>query len=200
MKIVLQVSGEMGTVKIDGRELFIRSGEPFEVPVLTGTDFDAAGYRQYTIPEEYACREILHNLWYLGIVEVPFVREGFQIKMDEAGAVALAKKAFIAAQEKIVADYVRTQQERVQQGSPANPPNGRAAAIISMRGIDIKREYGLNPAGHGHVAAAASLEESLTAQFAERMKAMEAVYEAKLAQILAAATAKPEGGGKQKAS
>ena len=190
MKLVYQESGETASVIIDTKEVKIPSGKVTEVPEIRGTDYNPAGPLAYTIPPDYVVKELMAKLWWCGLIEVKVERDGFQMKLeDESSIKARAKAALDAAERQIVADWVQSQQQRIQQNAGALPPGGRALHVIEKRGIDIAKEYNLRPAGYGTLPPAITdIETKMRAEYEQRMAdelaQQKATFDAKFNEIM----------------
>lgn len=165
MKLLIHAAEEDATCLIDGHPFVIPPNESFEVPVIVGTDHNNNGPFEYTIPENLVAELIVKHCWHFGMVEIPVIRTkgklGTKYEYDAEQALLQARDALIKAEEQILANYVKVAQERMGQGLPAAPPNGRALMIIEKRKIDLKKQYNITPAGYGTVARAAANQDEM---------------------------------------
>src|SRR5204863_3582008 len=148
MKFVYHVDDEPASVLIDGRLLTIPPNELFEVPEIRGTDCNNNGNFEYIIPDHAVLNRLLEHAWYHGLVEVPVIRTPSGVTTDVEAAKRQARDKLNAAHDRILTRYVSDQQERVtQHGKSAIAPGGRVLQIIEKRGIDLKRDFNIDPPG-----------------------------------------------------
>lgn len=147
MKFLMHVDEENAEVQVDGRSFSIPPNELFEVPEIRGTDCNNNGQHQYISPPEHVAKVILNAAWYHGMIEVPVTRKGFQMEVDIPAARAEADARLREAEHKMLERYVMDQRERALANAPPLPPSGRLVTIIKRRGIDLKRDFNIDPPG-----------------------------------------------------
>lgn len=149
MIFLFHVDDEPAVCRIDNKTIAIPPHELFEVPEIRGTDTNNNGPQEYITPAHQVAKLVIAHCWYNGIVEVPILKTKTGLTADVPAAEALAKKALSKAQDLILTKYVQDQQERVTQyNKPAIAPNGRVKTIIEKRGIDLKKEFNIDPPGY----------------------------------------------------
>lgn len=167
MCLVIHASDGPAEACIDGRGFVIPPNQIFEVPSITCTDHNNNGPIEYTTPANHVMKALLQQCWRWGLVEVPVIKEqgrfGVKYSFDETAAHELAKQALIAAEDRMVTEYVSVQKARMVANLPALPPNGTVATVIENRKIDLDREFNIKPIGYGTVAKAAAANEEMEA-------------------------------------
>ena len=146
MIFVLHVDGEPAQAMIDGRLLIIPPNELFEVPEIRGMDCNNNGPVEYLIPDKLVAQKLIQHCWFHGLVEVPMVRTKGGVTSDIDAARASARTALETAQDSMLTKYVQDQQERVtRDNKPAIAPSAPLEKIIRKRGIDLKRDFNIDP-------------------------------------------------------
>lgn len=148
MIFVMHMDEEVATVVVDGRLLTIPPDFAFEVPEIRGNDMNNNGHYEYIIPDHQVAAKVREHGWYHGIVDVPVIRTGNAITVDTDAARVAAKTALMAAQDAMLTLYITEQQERIKGGKAALPPDGRVATVIERRGIDLRRDFSIDPPGY----------------------------------------------------
>lgn len=149
MIFLFHVDTEDACCRIDNRTIVIPPNEPFEVPEIRSTDCNNNGPYEYLIPDHKVAEKVMEHCWYNGIVQVPVIKSKTGVSIDVDKARVEAKTKLSLAEDRILTRYVSDQQERVtQHNKPAIAPNGRVAMIIEKRGIDLKKEFNIDPPGY----------------------------------------------------
>lgn len=129
MKLLLHTDDETVFVRVDINSYILPPGEPVE------------------IENDHHANIILEQKVFHGIVEVPMTKTRSGINYDIESATASAKEALLAADDLVVAQYIRTQlEDRLGAGKPALAPQGRALKIIRRTQTDLA-DYGIMPVG-----------------------------------------------------
>lgn len=129
MKLLLHTDDEVVHARIDINSYTLPPGEPVE------------------IENDHHANLILEQKVFHGIVEVPTIKSRTGISYDIDSAIATSKEALLAADDLVVAQYIRTQlEDRLGAGKPALAPQGRALKIIRRTKTDLA-DYGIMPVG-----------------------------------------------------
>lgn len=148
MIFLLHVDEEPAKASIDGRLFVIPPNELFEVPEIRGTDCNNNGPVEYVITDKLVAQKLVQHCWYHGMVEVPMIRTKGGVTSDVDAAKKAARVALELAQDKMLTSYVQEQQERVtRENKPALAPSVPLIKIIERRGINLKRDFNIDPPG-----------------------------------------------------
>lgn len=148
MIFLYHVDNENAETVIDGRLFVIPPNDLFEVPEIRGTDTNNNGPQEYIIPDKMVAQKILEHCWYHGVVQVPMIRTKGGVTSDVKAAEREARESLERAHDMMLTRYVQDQQERVtRENKPALAPGGRLTKIIERRGIDLKKEFNIDPPG-----------------------------------------------------
>ena len=149
MIFLLHVDSEAATALVDGRLFVIPPNELFEVPEIRGTDCNNNGPMEYVITDKQVAQKLIAHCWYHGVVEVPMTRTKGGVTSDIETARKVARQALETAEDTILTQYVEAQQERViRENKPAIPPSAPLIKIIEKRGINLKKEFNIDPPGY----------------------------------------------------
>jgi hypothetical protein len=169
--------------QVDSSSFSIPPGELWEVPDVHSTDNN----REYITPAKIVAELILKRCWYHGMIVVPVERVGNSFNTNMEAAEKQARQALRDSEDHMLTNYVNWQKERMAStpGAVALPPGGTVQKIIEKRGIDLKRDFNIDPPGYviekGHATE-------------DRMKALEqenAEMKEMLKQLLAKKTKEP---------
>jgi hypothetical protein len=139
---------ETAYIRVDGKLLTIPPNELFEVPELRGMDCNNNGNQEYIIPPKMVAEKAMEDGWFHGIVLVPVTKTKTGVTADVEPAKIAARTALEAAEDTSLTKYVNDQQERVtMHNKPAMAPGGRILKIIQKRGIDLKKDFNIDPPG-----------------------------------------------------
>jgi len=148
MIFLYHVDDENAEAVIDGRLFVIPPNDLFEVPEIRGTDTNNNGPQEYIIPDRIVAQKLLEHCWYHGVVQVPMIKTKGGVSSDIESAKRAAREALNNAHDMMLTRYVQDQQERVtRENKPAIAPGGRLTNIIERRGIDLKKEFNIDPPG-----------------------------------------------------
>jgi hypothetical protein len=159
---------------IDGKTFIIPPNELFEVTEIRGMDCNNNGHQEYITPPSKVAELIIARGKHFGIIEVPLTRRGTDVQVDIEDARRRAKDLLRSTEDQMLMAYVREQQERAQANAPVQAPGGRVLEIIQERGLDIKKEFNINPVGWvlGEQAAKDNRMEELERQNAQLQSQM----------------------------
>lgn len=148
----------------EGRSYRIPANEPWEVPEIKGTDCNGTqAYNPFVISAAEAskifCKEGIHY----GLVPVPEKRGPRGIVFDIEEASIASKRVRKASEDAILDRYIRGAKEDELAKLPVKPPSASIAKIIDSRGLDLKRDYGLQPVGYRVSEAAAARDAEMEA-------------------------------------
>lgn len=158
--------------------LLFHANDDSIVEIVDGAMYTLIPNEPNEIENEFHAQKILERLPWAGIVQVQTVKTKGGVKYDIDAATEEAMEARHASEDKMITEYVTIQmEERVRHGRPVLPPEGRVAAAILSRNIDLGAKYNLFPVGwdkDGATLAAAGGSPEETKALRERNEQLEA--------------------------
>ena len=141
----------------EGRTFRIEPNIPWEVKPQISSDCDKGGYPvQNIVPADKVAQQICDDGKFYGIVIIPEIQEGFNTKRDVETARARSTEVRRNAENALVDQYVSHQKQNQLAVRPVAPPSESIQAILNGRGLDLKRDFGLEPVGYRVSEAAAA--------------------------------------------
>ncbi len=133
----------------EGRGHRIPANEPWEVKPQTCMDTDKGGSPvQLTIPAEKVAAQLVHDGKFFGLVIVNQIRTANGISFDVEAAAKESKRIREQAETDLVEKYVKSAKDEQLGNRAIRPPAAPIEQILSSRGMDLKRDYGLEPVGY----------------------------------------------------
>ena len=138
-------------IDAEGKTYHIPPNEAWEVPEIRGTDIPgpagAAPYKTFVTPSHKVGEMLMKQGVYYGLVEVHQVRQGNSIIFDVEGAMKASGVARKQAEDAMLQTYVKAAKEDELGKHPIRPPSAPIQKILNERGLDLKRDFGVQPVG-----------------------------------------------------
>lgn len=145
----------------EGRTYVIPANVAWPVPALQGTDCNGTqAYAPFSISAEKMAKFLCDEGVHYGLVVVPETSTPTGIQFNLAKAARRSANARQTAEDGVLQRYIKGAKEDELAKLPVKPPSASIAAILDARGLDLKRDYGLQPVGYrvGDAAAARDTE------------------------------------------
>jgi hypothetical protein len=173
---------EVRLLDCEGRTYVIPPHKAWSVPALEGTDITGPqgqpAYRSFTIPAEKMAKHFLAEGQHFGLVMLEEKITDNGITFDLKEATERSAKARFDDQSFLLDRWVQTAHDNELKKEPVRPPEPVIQAILTERGLDLQKDFGITPVGY-KVSEYASARD-------EKMKTLEAktnAQEEKIAEL-----------------